>query len=108
MFQDQLAPRCLAQALACSHSIRVSIDCEYFSTRFAAHGERLLVLNGMLTDVSVDQFHRRMERLAQEFEELANEDLGQPVDRRNRQTVVLAVRPWGFGVFSEYIRANHK
>ncbi len=78
------------------------VSAEYFSTRFTDVGERLLVLNGMLTDSALDQFQRRLERLAQDFEELVSEDRHQPIDKRQGQTVVLAVRPWRFGVFNEY------
>lgn len=78
------------------------VSAEYFSTRFTQVGERLLVLNGMLTDGALDQFQRRLDRLAQDFEELVSQDRNQPIDRRQGQTVVLAVRPWRFGVFNEY------
>jgi len=78
------------------------VSADYFSTRFTGVGERLLVLNGMLTSSTLDQFQRRLERLAQEFEELVSEDRHQPIDKRQGQTVVLAVRPWRFGVFNEY------
>ncbi|MGR8918700.1 MAG: helix-turn-helix domain-containing protein [Gammaproteobacteria bacterium] len=83
---------------------RQKISSEYFSARFNAPGERLLILNGMLTAAGLEQFHRRMERLAHEFEELAAEDLPRPVDERAGQTVVLAVRPWALSVFEEYLR----
>lgn len=80
------------------------LSADYFSTRFAAEGERLLVLNGLLTPASLLQFHRRMEKLAQEFDELNAEDAVRPVDERSGHTVVLAVRPWVFGVFADYLR----
>ena len=78
------------------------VSAEYFSTRFTETGEKLLVLNGMLTGSSLEQFHRRMDRLAQDFEELVNRDQQQAVDKRFGQTVVMAVRPWRFGVFREF------
>jgi len=81
-----------------------NVSADYFSTRFTEDGERLLVLNGMLTKSSLEQFHRRLERVAHEFEELVAADQSQPFDLRNGQTVVLAVRPWKFGIFSELIR----
>lgn len=83
---------------------RERISPEYFRTRFAGAGERLLVLNGMLTDATLARFHRRMERLAQEFEELTESDRSQPVDARAGHTVVIAVRSWAFGAFSDYLR----
>ncbi len=81
-----------------------NISNDYFSTQFTNEGERLLVLNGMLTKSSLEHFHRRLERVAREFDELANADQREPTERRIGQTVVLAIRPWGFGVFSEFSR----
>lgn len=80
------------------------LSADYFSTRFAAESERLIVLNGLLTGNSLKQFHRRLERVAQEFEELMNEDAVYPVEERSGHTVVLAVRPWVFGAFANYLR----
>lgn len=81
-----------------------NVSAEYFSTRFTAAGERLLVLNGLLTDSALEQFARRLEQLAQEFEALVKRDQHQPIDQRRGHTVVMAVRPWRFGVFSEFAR----
>ena len=82
------------------------VSAEYFATRFTGAGEKLLVLNGMLTNAALEQFHRRLDRLAQEFEELVNRDQTQAIDKRFGQTVVLAVRPWHFGVFKEFTGRN--
>lgn len=86
------------------HFFQSNISADYFGTRFAAEGEHLLVLNGMLTKSSLEQFHRKLERVAQEFEELVTADQRQPFNLRRGQTVVLAIRPWGFGVFRDYSR----
>lgn len=80
------------------------ISGEYFSTRFAAVGERLLVLNGILTEAALSRFQQRMEHLAHEFEELVDRDRNQSIDDRLGRTVVVAVRSWSFGVFGEYLR----
>lgn len=77
---------------------------EYFGSRFAADGEKLVVLNGMLSKSRLEQLHRRMELLAHDFDELVNDDRTESVEARNGQTVVIAVRPWRFGVFNRYIR----
>ena len=58
----------------------------------------------MLSDASRQQFLRRLDRLAMEFEELNREDGGLPADQRPGYTVVLAGRPWIFGAFAGYIR----
>ena len=80
------------------------LSAEYFSARFAAAGERLMVLNGLLSDASQQQFQRKLERLAQEFDELNREDASLPIEQRPGYTVVLAMRPWVFGVFAAYMR----
>jgi len=77
---------------------------EYFSTRFSAGDERLLVLNGLLAPATQRQFQRKLERLALEFDELNREDAGLPLAERRGYTVVLAQRPWVFGFFAEYLR----
>lgn len=77
---------------------------EYFSTRFTADDERLLVLNGLLTPATQRQFQRKLERLALEFDELNREDATLPVADRRGYTVVLAQRPWMFGFFADYLR----
>ncbi|MGE0486933.1 MAG: helix-turn-helix domain-containing protein [Gammaproteobacteria bacterium] len=77
---------------------------EYFESRFDAESECLFVLNGLLTPATVQQFKRRLERLVAEFESLNEDDATQPVASRSGQTVVLAMRPWVFGAFAEYLR----
>ena len=80
------------------------LSAEYFKGRFAGAHERLHFLTGMLSAASQQQFQRKLDRLAQEFEEMNQEDGHLPTDERPGYTVVLAVRPWIFGAFSEYIR----
>jgi transcriptional regulator with XRE-family HTH domain len=77
---------------------------EYFSARFAAEGERLVVLNGLLSEPTRARFQRRLERLAQEFDELNREDAALPIAEKRGYTVVLAQRPWVFGLFAELLR----
>ncbi|OQX46369.1 MAG: transcriptional regulator, partial [Candidatus Sedimenticola endophacoides] len=71
----------------------------FFGSRFDRSGERLLVINGMLSDSANALFQRRMEQLAVEFEQLNDEDAQLPLEQRHGATVVLAIRPWGYGLF---------
>lgn len=80
------------------------ISPEYFSGRFDRDDERLLVMNGLLSAGARDQFQRRLARLAQEFEEIKRDDMAHPLAERAGYTVVLAQRPWVFGVFSDYLK----
>ncbi|MGB1110190.1 MAG: helix-turn-helix domain-containing protein [Gammaproteobacteria bacterium] len=77
---------------------------DFFNSRFGRGDENLLVINGMLSKQSNAQFQRRMRRLAHEFDELNAEDAGLPLDERFGTTVVMAMRPWGYGVFNKIRR----
>jgi DNA-binding Xre family transcriptional regulator len=77
---------------------------DFFSSRFTDDDESLLVLNGMLSDSSNKVFQRRLVALAHEFEELNKMDVGLPFDELSGRTVVLALRPWNYGLFEKYRR----
>jgi DNA-binding Xre family transcriptional regulator len=78
------------------------LQSDFFNSRFAKQQENLIVINGMLAQSSISVFHRKMERLAKEFDELSSDDAGLPFDQRCGTTVVLAMRPWTVGMFSRF------
>jgi len=78
------------------------LEAEFFSSRFDKEHEKLLVVNGMLADSSNAVFQRKMEQLARDFEELNTDDAQLDFDKRKGATVVLAMRPWQFGLFENY------
>ena len=78
---------------------RENIETEFFNSRFAQPQEKLIVLNGMLSHESNAMFQRKFERLAREFDEMANEDSTLPLGERIGYTAVLAMRDWRFSVF---------
>jgi DNA-binding Xre family transcriptional regulator len=75
------------------------IEADFFSSRFDHANERLIVINGMLAESSNQVFQRKMEHLAREFDELNDDDAKLPLDDRNGTTVVIAIRPWSYGLF---------
>lgn len=75
------------------------IESEFFSSRFDRSDERLIVINGMLASSSNGVFQRKMEHLAKAFDELNDDDAGLPLSEREGTTVVLAMRPWAYGLF---------
>jgi transcriptional regulator with XRE-family HTH domain len=75
------------------------IESEFFSSRFDRADERLIVINGMLAKSSNVVFQRKMEHLAKAFDELNDDDAGLPLSEREGTTVVLAMRPWAYGLF---------
>ncbi len=78
------------------------LQSDFFNSRFSKQQENLIVINGMLAQSSISVFHRKMERLAKEFDELSSDDAGLPFDQRFGTTVVLAMRPWTVGMFSQF------
>ncbi|MEW8522983.1 MAG: helix-turn-helix transcriptional regulator [Candidatus Thiodiazotropha endolucinida] len=75
------------------------IEAEFFASRFDHQNERLIVINGMLAESSNRVFQRKMEHLAREFDELNDDDAKLPLDDRDGTTVVIAMRPWSYGLF---------
>ncbi len=72
---------------------------DFFRSRFAQADEQLLVFNGMLSRSSHAVFQRKLKRLMREFNDLNDADAHLPLDQRFGTTVVMAMRPWGYGVF---------
>lgn len=78
------------------------LQSDFFNSRFSKEQEKLIVINGMLAPSSMSVFNRKMEHLAKEFDELSSGDAGLPFNERNGTTVVLAMRPWRLGMFSQF------
>lgn len=78
------------------------LEAEFFASRFDHAQERLLVINGMLTDGSNALFQRKLEQLAREFDALAADDRQVPFEQRSGTTVVMAMRPWKYGLFEHF------
>ena len=79
---------------------REHIEAEFFKSRFAGKHEKLIVLNGMLSEESNIIFQRKLERLAREFDEMTRDDSTLPFEQRFGYTAVLAVRDWRFSLFN--------
>jgi transcriptional regulator with XRE-family HTH domain len=84
------------------------LQSDFFDSGFAAENENLIVINGMLASSSFSVFQRKMEHLAKEFTELSNDDAGLPLEERSGMTAVLAMRPWGSGIFGEFKKYRRK
>jgi DNA-binding Xre family transcriptional regulator len=75
------------------------VAADFFNTQFTGQQEQLIVKNGMLSDAAMAIFHRKVEQLAREFDELNNEDAMLPLDQRSGTTAVFAMRSWQYGLF---------
>lgn len=81
---------------------------EFFQSRFDGPGDSRLFLSGMLSRRSNEEIQRRLERLAQEFNQLHREDEALPLEQRFGTSMVLAMRPWEVGVFDALRREPNR
>jgi transcriptional regulator with XRE-family HTH domain len=77
---------------------------EFFSSRFDRPHELRLVLNGMLSEQSIELLHQRFRRLAEEFEARIKEDRNLSAKQRHGTSAVLAIRPWSLSMFERLRR----
>lgn len=75
---------------------REKIEAEYFRSTFTKDSERLVVLNGMLSEGSNQLFQRKLEKLAKEFDEISKDEANLPIGERKGSTVLLAIRDWDY------------
>ncbi len=73
---------------------------EFFDSEFAGKSEALRFEVKELSAASLAVMRRKIERLASEFDELAEIDAALPSKDRHSVAVVLAIRPWVFSVVS--------
>ena len=76
----------------------------FFDTSFHGPGEMRFVVHGSLSEHSNELLQQRMRKLAEEFDALAEDD--RRLDHRSLlgTTLVVAVRPWELGIFTELRR----
>jgi transcriptional regulator with XRE-family HTH domain len=78
---------------------------DFFNSQFTAEQDKLIVVNGMLSQEAEAVFHRKLRQLAREFNELNNDDATLPLEQRRGSTAVLAMRSWRYGLFED-LRKN--
>lgn len=77
---------------------------EFFASDFADQGEALRFEVRELGSASLSVLQRRMQRLAEEFNELADLDASLPAQERRSVGFAGAIRPWVFSALSELKR----
>jgi len=80
------------------------IQAEFFDSDFGADAEDLKFVAGALTQTSVLEFQRALDRVAREFDELVRKDAAAHPDERRTCGAVLAIRPWEPAVFDRLRR----
>ena len=77
---------------------------QFFESSFHGPGEMRFVVHGSLSEHSNTLLQQRMKKLAEEFDSLAEDD--RRLDHRNLlgTTLVVAMRPWELGIFTNLRR----
>lgn len=78
---------------------------EFFNARFDDAGDDLRFMGGTLTPTSMLRLRSSMQRVAAEFEQLAQQDARLPLDERDGCTAIFALRTWEFSEFAKLRRA---
>ncbi len=87
---------------------RDKVEKEFFNSSFTKETEKLYVINALLSSDSNLIFQRKMQKLAQTFNELAEADSHIPITSRNGATMVLALRQWQYSAFESLRRPKAK
>ena len=82
------------------------VERDFFSTRFDQDTEQLVVINGLLFNASNVEFQKKMRRLANDFNELCQQDKSLPIHDRRGCTLVLALRHWQYSLFEQYAKSD--
>lgn len=77
---------------------------DFFHSKFDRETERLMVVNGLLSNAKNALLQEKMQRLIQEFNEFAREDSALDMDNKFGTTLVLAVRQWRYSLFEKFAR----
>lgn len=80
------------------------VENDFFRSTFKAGEEKLLVLNGSLSEFSNREIQKKIDKLAREFNELMQSDSSLPKEQKKNITVVLASRAWQFSLFDKFRR----
>jgi DNA-binding Xre family transcriptional regulator len=86
------------------HYFREHVVLDYFGGGFDGHGETLMLVHGSVSRAIAPTFVERMQRLAQDFAQQHQADQKLAEKEREGYTLVLAVRRWEFGAFTQLRR----
>lgn len=74
---------------------------QFFESSFLGAGELRIMVHGSLSRRSIELLHKRMRKIGEDFDALVDEDRQLSHDMREGTTLLLAVRPWELGIFTD-------
>ncbi len=75
---------------------------EFFQSNFTKTEECMQFSGAVLSRGSILILHKKIDKLVNEFNELAKQDASLPFEERLGCSIVGAIRPWEFSLFSQY------
>jgi hypothetical protein len=78
----------------------------FFRSTFKQADEKLLILNGELSEHSNKLMQKKIDKLVKEFNQLMQEDSKLPKQQRQNVTMVLASRAWQLKLFDAFRRGS--
>jgi len=84
------------------HFFQKSVEKEFFNVNFDNSTEKLIVLNGFLTETGNGNIQKKMQQLANDFHQLCQQEKSQPLAQRQGTSLVVAVRQWQYTLFDRY------
>ena len=79
---------------------------DFFNSQFAQADEKLLVLNGLLTNDANQQVQEAMASLAEHFTDQAKQAQPHPMEDKKGNTLVVALRRWRFEQFERFYKGD--
>lgn len=80
------------------------VQADFFKGAFNDPGELRLFVTGMLSRDSNNTIQQKLQRVAQDFRHLHEEDKNLPLAERFGTSMVVAIRPWELAVFEKLRR----
>ena len=84
------------------------MQAEFFKSHFDGTDESFLMLSGMLSHEASMRLMKKMDQLANLFNELIEEDKHRPLEERFGGGMILALRPWRPEAFEQYRREEYR
>jgi DNA-binding Xre family transcriptional regulator len=81
---------------------------DFIDSDFKNKNEEMICQFGMLTSESNALFRKKLQHLAEEFLVLAQQDMGESIQKRNGNACVLMIRPWAPAIFNDFIKPNNR
>jgi transcriptional regulator with XRE-family HTH domain len=80
------------------------VQSDFLSSTFSGTDERMRFVGGLLSDAALARMQQSIDRIAQEFDELARRDSALPIGQRRSAAAVFAIRRWEFSAFARLRR----